>query len=110
VYSVYQSRSEEELNGSDAKGPGGHTLPASRHNSNNTEDDAPSVSPTALRIFRYITSAVVLTFIANGGAIILHVMAVYAGNHGSSGDYKHYWWCEQSRLVWSSQTLAVPSC
>jgi hypothetical protein len=102
--SVYESRSEEEINGTAIKGPDGHILPVARKHGNHMADEALSMSPAARSVFRYINAAVVLTFIANGVAVVTHAMKDHL-----AGDEQR-WWCEQSRLVWFAKSCQAYDC
>jgi hypothetical protein len=93
-WSVYKSRSAGEINGTAPRGPGGHLLPSRRRTGNDPDEEEPSMSPLARRMFRYTTALAALTFIANGGVIVFHTMH----DHVVGGDGQR-WWCDQSRLV-----------
>jgi ATP-binding cassette, subfamily B, vacuolar membrane transporter HMT1/ACLQ len=101
AWSVYKSRSQDEVDREAPKGPGGHLLPSCRRSRNDQDEEESPISPSARRIFRYVTAAIVLTFIANGVAVVLHVM-----QDALLDEADQRWFCDQSRLVNISHILS----
>jgi hypothetical protein len=91
AYSIYSSKSEEELVEPTATGPGGKPLPATkrRKNARNQPVYEVHVGRWPRRLFQYVTAAVVLTFVADAAAAIVHAV----------DDRQEAWSCGEERVV-----------
>ena len=91
TYSIQSSKSEEELLEPTATGPGGKPLPATKRRKRGESQHIYEVyiGTWARRVFQYITATVVLTFLADCGAIIAHAL----------DDREPAWWCGEERVV-----------
>lgn len=111
TYSILSSRSEEELIKPSVTGPDGKPLPVTKRK---REDSRPVVEAhignVARRVFQYMSAAVVLTFLADFVAIVVHAFRENKPGIGFS------WWCGEERIVSFSLPLrplalgTVPAC
>ncbi|KAL2024486.1 hypothetical protein VTK56DRAFT_8297 [Thermocarpiscus australiensis] len=97
IHSIVTSRTEEELVAPTVRGPGGKPLPITKRKRENASPQAADVSTggSARNGFLYITTAVVLSFVANGAAIAVHALQ----STRSSG-LEQLWWCGEERVVY----------
>jgi len=93
VHSILTSRSEEELITPTATGPGGKPLPVTKRKREHEEPQILDIDEqsSAHGAFQYIAAAVVLTFLANCVAVVVHGL--------DSAGKSHEWWCSEQRMV-----------
>lgn len=120
VHSVITARSDEDLEVSDVRGPGGKPLPVTKRKSGGSRsrrsgsdgsaadgvgdqlsggDDAerPTFGLASRRVFQYLTAFAAFTFVADGVAISVHSISDRVEAGAEDG-----WWCGEPRVVSSS--------
>ncbi|KAB5570203.1 hypothetical protein GE09DRAFT_957754 [Coniochaeta sp. 2T2.1] len=92
AYSIYSSKSEEELVQPVATGPGGKPLPVTKRKKKHAQTPAFEVhiGLWARRTFQYMTAALCLTFVANCAAVLAH----------GFDEQQPDWWCGEERVVY----------
>ncbi|KAK3987941.1 putative heavy metal tolerance protein precursor [Cladorrhinum sp. PSN332] len=103
IHSVVTARSEEEFVYPTTTGPGGKPLPVTKRKREHREiaDDQDSVHGNGngngipSGIFKYLTGATILSFIANGFAIASHI-----SQSATDSKSKGLWWCGEERFVY----------
>ncbi|KAK4167657.1 putative heavy metal tolerance protein precursor [Cladorrhinum sp. PSN259] len=102
IHSVVTARSEEIFIQPTTTGPGGKPLPVTKKRKQEHRelaDDQESVhgnnSTISCGIFKYLTGAIILSFIANGLAVASHV-----SQSSAVSKPKDWWWCGEERFVY----------
>jgi len=99
IHTIITSKAEEKINFPTVKGPGGKPLPVTKRKWEKiaqelADEDNSRASRLAKSAFRYLTFAVISSFVANGIAIIAH--ALHSHRHEAREDW---WWCGEERVV-----------
>ncbi|KAK4218038.1 heavy metal tolerance protein [Rhypophila decipiens] len=99
VHSILTSRSEEELDVPTVTGPGGKPLPVTKRKREQEEprDLDSDGQSTGLVAFKHLAAVVVLTFLANGLALVAHL-----NSHHPKYDALQdpHWQCSEERMVY----------
>lgn len=94
AHSIITARDEEELEVPAVRGPGGKPLPVTKkRRAQHERKPVRDFSLLVKRVFQYVMAAITFTFVADGIAITLHVLADRVEEKGTS------WWCGEPRVV-----------
>ena len=97
LHTIVTSRTEGELVIPTVKGPGGKPLPVTKRKREQEEqqafDDENDGSHRSRSVFLCLTTAVILSFVANGVAIANHAL------QSLENSTENQWWCGEERVV-----------
>jgi hypothetical protein len=98
VHTIVTSRTEEQLVVPSVRGPGGKPLPVTKkkreQEASEPDDDTTGNGGLAWNVLVYLTGAVVLSFVANGAAVVAHAM-----QSSRNDGLDNAWWCGEQTVV-----------
>ena len=96
-YSIITANPEKTTTAAPVTGPGGKPLPRNKRRNSTLPKPRLDFSPAKKAFFKWVSVALILTFLANAVAVLLHVLV----------DRADGWWCGQHVVV-SSLTMIAP--
>ncbi|KAI8634881.1 ABC transporter-like protein [Xylariaceae sp. FL1651] len=96
-YSIYNARNKEDIIVPTVTGPGGRPLPPTkkRRLDDKSQEAEERFSPAVRGLFQWLYTAVTLTFVGQGAAIVTRALVQKTPNG------EHAWWCGEPKAVYT---------